>query len=80
MNNAVIEQIYCRVFLILTRMDVVNVSRRQQLPRWDEKSQLKATHGCMFNERRRDPHTTGQASAGPKTTLYTGTPQYTQAT
>ena len=49
---------------------MVNISKIQK-PYRDEKCQAQG-HPWVFNERQGNPHTTGQAAAGPKTTLYTG--------
>ena len=38
---------------------------------------LAQCHQWVFDERRGNPNTTGQASAGPKTVLYTGTAKLT---
>ena len=39
-------------------------------PGWNMSAQ---GHQCVFNEGQGNPHTTRQAAAGPKITLYTGT-------
>ena len=49
---------------------MVHLSKRQQ-PHRDENVSPRPPIG--FNERRGNPHTTGQAVAVPKTPLYTGT-------
>ena len=54
--------------LNITRMDMSNKSKRKHP---DEKCHLH--HLKVFNERRGNPHTTGQVTADPGTTLYTGT-------
>ena len=65
------------VIQYITRMDILNVLKRQQ-PHRDENV------NSSFNERRGKLHTTGQAAAGHKTTFYSGTakklPLYTSAT
>ena len=58
---------------------MVNMSNRQQ-PHQDEN--ISPRHQLVFNERRTNSHTTGQAAVAPKTSLYIGTskelPKYTQ--
>ena len=49
-------------------MDMVNMSKRKQ-PHRDKKKMATQGHPWVFNERRRNPRTTGQAAAGPKTTI-----------
>ena len=50
---------------------MVNMSKRQQ-PNWEEKMSTQG-HPWVFTEWCGNPHTTGQAAADPKTTLYTVT-------
>ena len=50
---------------------MVNMSKRQQ-PHRDEKCELKNIHGSKMDDKE-ITSATGQAAAGPKTTLHTGT-------
>ena len=53
----------------ITRIGMVNMSDNNPT---GMKMSAKG-HPLIFNERWGNPHTTGQAVAGPKTLLYTGT-------
>ena len=67
-------------FESLTRIGMVYMSKRQQTHR----TISAQGHPLSSMTRRVKPHTTGQAAAGSKTSLYTGTarvlPLYTQVT
>ena len=76
------QKMTIKVFLfIITSICMVNISNRQQ-PHQDKN--VSPGHPWVFNEQQWNPHTTGQADATPKTSLYTGTvkelPLYTQVT
>ena len=49
------------------------ISQKDQQPHWCETCGLNATPDSLMNDRGGSPRITGQAAAGPKTTLYSCT-------
>ena len=68
-------------YIDIIKIGMVYISKRQQPHRRKMSAQ---DHPLVFNERQGNPHTTWQAAADPKTSLYTDTgkelPFYTQVT